>query len=178
MSGVSTEVEPCSITTYALPSPDQLHPLIPHISHLHSNPLLSEAIASNPSHTVKANQTQASCNPVSTAQTETSSADPADHTGTSSASSQAQLVLSQPAALVCRRDMSSAALAVQASFMPPFHDPTASSPQDTGVQEAQLPAKRQKRVFQHGNYNRYYGYRLGAALEEDPRIQVSDCNRM
>ena len=180
MSGVATGLKPSSITTYALSSPEQLHPLLlhpPHTSHFFPNPLLSEAVASNPSDAFKANQIHASCNPVSAAQTEASSAELADRTGTSNASCQAQApVPSQPAALICRRDMSSAALAVQASFMPPHPDPTATYPPDTETQEAQLPAKRQKRVFQHGNYNRYYGYRLGAALEEDPRIQVSDCN--
>ena len=181
MSGVSTDLWPCSVTNYAPSSPQQLLPLMPHPPHtLHpcSNPLLSKAIASTPSDTVKANQTRASCNPVSAAQFEASSAELADHTGTSTMSSRAQTVPSQPAALICRIDMSPAALAMQASFMPQHPDSTAASPLDTDMQEAQLPAKRQKRVFQHGNYNRYYGYRLGAALAEDPRIQVCYRNCM
>ena len=177
MSGVSTDLEPCSITTQALSNPEQLQSLIshpPHTLHPGSNPLLSEAVASNPTDTVKTSQVHPSCSPVSPAQTEASTAEPADDTGTSNAHNQAQPVSSQSAALICRRDMSSAALAVQATLAPPLPDATVAALLDTDTQQAQLPAKRQKRVFQHGNYNRYYGYRLGAELEEDPRIQVRD----
>ena len=75
--------------------------------------------------------------------------------------------------------MSSAALAVQASLAssssPDLTPSAAASPPTTAAREPQPAAKRQKRVFLHGNYNRYYGYRLGADLAEDPRVQVSFC---
>ena len=178
MSGVSTELEPASTTSHApsaLSDTKQIHPSIshpPHTSCPRFDPLSSEAVASNPSDTVKAKQTQTTCNVLSPAHTEASTAQLADDTGYSKACSQAQPMSSQPAALVCRRDMSFAALAVQATFAPPSPDPTAALPPSSDAEEAQPSAKRQKRVFLHGNYNRYYGYRLGAALEEDPRVQV------
>lgn len=175
MSGASTDLGPASVTTHAdvrLSNPKQTHPSVshpPYTSQPCSKPPPSEAVASSLSDTLRAVQPQVS---VSSAQTEVSTAVLANYNGASNATSQAQLGPCQPAALICRRDMSSAALAVQASLTPPCPDPTSASPPETHAQEEQVPAKRQKRVFQHGNYNRYYGYRLGAALEEDPRIQV------
>ena len=71
--------------------------------------------------------------------------------------------------------MSAAALAVHASFVPQNVHSSTVSPPITDAQEAEPSTKRQKRVFLHGNYNRYYGYRLGSELEEDPRLQVSVC---
>lgn len=179
MSGASTDLRPASITSHAyaeLSNPKQRHPFMshpPHASQLCSKPPPSEAVASSPSDTIRATQPQVLVSPAQTAvSTAVSIAVCADDTGASNASSRAQPGPYQPAALICRRDMSSAALAVQASLTPPCPDPTTASPPETHAQEEQVPAKRQKRVFQHGNYNRYYGYRLGAALEEDPRIQV------
>lgn len=78
----------------------------------------------------------------------------------------------QPSSLICRTDMSAAALAVQASFVPQAVHTSTASPPTTDAHEAEPSAKKQKRVFIHGNYNRYYGYRLGSELEEDPRLQV------
>ena len=36
----------------------------------------------------------------------------------------------------------------------------------------QHQAKRSAAVAVHGNYHRYYGYRLGQAMDRDPRIEV------
>ena len=36
----------------------------------------------------------------------------------------------------------------------------------------QQHAKRSPAVAWHGNYHRYYGYRLGQAMDRDPRIEV------
>lgn len=87
---------------------------------------------------------------------------------------QAALPSSCHSGLICRRDMSAAALAVHASFVPQNVHSSTVSPPITDAQEAEPSTKRQKRVFLHGNYNRYYGYRLGSELEEDPRLQVLD----
>ncbi|KAK9824349.1 hypothetical protein WJX72_009605 [[Myrmecia] bisecta] len=51
-------------------------------------------------------------------------------------------------------------------------DAAADLGHETG--DAAPPAKRQRQVYLHGNYHRYYGYRLGSAFEEDPRLQVLD----
>lgn len=37
---------------------------------------------------------------------------------------------------------------------------------------------RRRRVFVYGNYHRYYGYRLGQAFSEDPRLQVGGVRGM
>ncbi|DBA74259.1 TPA: hypothetical protein ACH3X1_011044 [Trebouxia sp. C0004] len=79
-----------------------------------------------------------------------------------------------PVSLICRIDMSAAALAVHASFVPQAVHTSSASPPVTNAHEADQSAKKQKRVFIHGNYNRYYGYRLGSEVEEDPRLQVLD----
>ncbi|KAL3148854.1 hypothetical protein ABBQ32_001728 [Trebouxia sp. C0010 RCD-2024] len=149
LSGVSIGLEPASVTSYA------------------SNLSNTQQIASSPSDNVKAVQIHDSCNAMSPAWL-------ADDSCTSNTCSDPLPVPSQPVALICRRDMSSAALAVQASLAPARPDSSAALPPITNAQEAQPQAKRQKRVFLHGNYNRYYGYRLGAALDEDPRVQVLD----
>ena len=79
---------------------------------------------------------------------------------------------------ICRRDMSTAALAVHAGLNLHTASATPASPPSTDAREVDINvesepgAKRQKRVFIHGNYNRYYGYRLGSELEEDPRLKV------
>lgn len=40
---------------------------------------------------------------------------------------------------------------------------------DYGVVSAQQPGPK---VYIHGNYHRYYGYRLGGAFDQDPRLSV------
>ena len=147
MSEVSTGLEPASVTSHA------------------SNRFNTAQIPSSPSGNVKAFQIQAACNAKPSGRLP-------DDGCTSNTCSEFLPILGPPAALVCRRDMSSTALAVQASLGLSPPDLSAALPPTTDAQEAQPQVKRQKRVFLHGNYNRYYGYRLGAALEEDPRVQV------
>ena len=80
----------------------------------------------------------------------------------------------QHAGGVCRHDMSSMAMAMQASLMIPsvLHSTATVSPPGTAADFEHPPAKRQKQVFLHGNYKAYYGYRLGTEFDEDPRLQV------
>lgn len=45
-----------------------------------------------------------------------------------------------------------------------------------GADAAQAPAQERRRhAAVHGNYRRYYGYRLGQSFEGDPRLQVRFC---
>ncbi|KAA6425547.1 MAG: hypothetical protein FRX49_04444 [Trebouxia sp. A1-2] len=81
-----------------------------------------------------------------------------------------------PVSLICRIDMSAAALAVHASFVPQAVHTSSASPPDTDAHEAEQSAKRQKRVFIHGNYNRYYGYRLDRRWFHGKRCLDIGCN--
>ena len=183
-SGVSAELEPVSFSSSHQPAHVQQvhnHPSLrqPSQSSATFHPTIPETISSSHSESIKAAHMQSSLAEASEL-VQVSITRPDHTTDTSPAAScQARPVSSQPAALVCRRDMSSAALAVQASLAPSSSSDlitsAAASPPSTDAQEAQPAAKRQKRVFLHGNYNRYYGYRLGAELEEDPRVQVRVC---
>lgn len=176
MSGVSAELKPAAVTT---PSetfitdsgPEPISTFRPVWAS--AEPPVSQATAGNQLVNTKAKHMSTSSYTMSH-QTVPSTAQPTQESEPLvAAHSQAKPACSQPAALVCRRDLSFAALAVQASFSPSASDPAAASPPTTEAQTAQPAAKRQKRVFLHGNYNRYYGYRLGAELEEDPRVQVT-----
>ena len=93
---------------------------------------------------------------------------------------------------ICRVDLSATAaaaahpdaagsLALPAGLETPSRDPAAAAQNPkTGTAAAahgasQHAAGRQRKerpVFLHGNYSRYYGYRLGHAFDEDPRMQV------
>ena len=73
-----------------------------------------------------------------------------------------------------RTDMSHAAAFISSSL------PGAAGQSDGGQQAKEGAAhgvskrelKRQGFVPVHGNYHRYYGYRIGQAFEEDPRLRV------
>ncbi len=101
---------------------------------------------------------------------------------------------------ICRMDLSATAaaaahpdaagvLALPAGREAPSREPAAAAQDSktgtaaaaqalaaTAVPGASLQAasrqRKQRPVFLHGNYSRYYGYRLGYAFEEDPRMQV------
>ena len=90
-----------------------------------------------------------------------------------------------------RTDLSRAAAVIAASlpaaqqsandpdFSPSLEERAASHAQASGSGAGQQQdeggrqhAKRGSAVAVHGNYHRYYGYRLGQAVDRDPRIEV------
>ena len=101
---------------------------------------------------------------------------------------------------ICRLDLSATAvaaahpdaagsLALPAGLETPSREPaaaaqdpqtgTAAAAQALGAtavpgasRQAASRQRKQRPVFLHGNYSRYYGYRLGYAFDEDPRMQV------
>ena len=101
---------------------------------------------------------------------------------------------------ICRVDLSATAaaaahpdaagsLALPAGLETPSREPAAASQSlKTGTaaaaqalaataapgasQQAASRRRKERPVFLHGNYSRYYGYRLGYAFDEDPRMQV------
>lgn len=83
---------------------------------------------------------------------------------------------SQQPSSVCRQDMSGAARLMQANMSTGTSASSSSvavTPPETAASTPQDLPKRHKKVFVHGNYKAYYGYRLGTELSEDPRLQVS-----
>ena len=78
---------------------------------------------------------------------------------------------SQQPGNVCRHDLSGAAMMMRAAMLTETSS-TLATPPETDAHAQQPPPKRQKKVFVHGNYSAYYGYRLGTELAEDPRLQV------
>ena len=78
---------------------------------------------------------------------------------------------SHPPGSVCRHDLSGAAMMMRAALLTET-SATLATPPETDAHVQQPPPKRQKKVFVHGNYSSYYGYRLGTKLAEDPRLQV------
>ena len=82
---------------------------------------------------------------------------------------------SQQPRAICRQDMSDVAVLLQSNMGNELSAPgdvaITDSP-ETDATSPQPPSKRQKKVFVHGNYSAYYGYRLGTELTEDPRLQV------
>lgn len=80
---------------------------------------------------------------------------------------------------VCRHDMSGAARLMQASMLTGMltlsgatEASVTTAPPVTSASTPQHEPKRHKKIFMHGNYKAYYGYRLGTELTEDPRVQV------
>lgn len=87
---------------------------------------------------------------------------------------------------VCARDLSKMALLISAGLAAAAGPRGASAGRrgcgvgggceegrDCGPGDANgPPAKRPRNAAVHGNYHRYYGYRLGSAMEEDPRLKV------
>ena len=45
-------------------------------------------------------------------------------------------------------------------------------PDQSSKDHPQASKGKKKQVFDKGNYNRYYGYRLGSGEKEDSRLQV------
>ena len=64
----------------------------------------------------------------------------------------------------CQADLSSAALLLASKLC-------RQSENDEG-QPAMDGRRSKKRVFEKGNYNRYYGYRLGQGETQDSRLKV------
>ena len=76
---------------------------------------------------------------------------------------------------ICRQDLSSVAMLLQSTMannMSASGNVAVTYLPETDATSPQPPPKRQKKVFVHGNYKAYYGYRLGTELTEDPRLQV------
>lgn len=73
-----------------------------------------------------------------------------------------------------RVDLSHAAAIIRSSLPAAGRAPAEESPE--APQPDSPVSKRQKKsqgfVPVHGNYHRYYGYRIGQAFEEDPRMKV------
>lgn len=86
---------------------------------------------------------------------------------------------SQQPGAICRQDLSGVAMLLQSSManhLSASENVAITTPPETDANSPQPPPKRQKKVFVHGNYKAYYGYRLGTELTEDPRLQVKVAN--
>lgn len=65
---------------------------------------------------------------------------------------------------ICRADMSNAALLISSHLM----QHAAGGDESTPISNKKKP----RLIYQHGNYHRYYGYRIGQAFNEDPRLSL------
>lgn len=82
-------------------------------------------------------------------------------TGAATASSDAVLAVS--AAGICRQDMSGLAVMIQAQLLSNLPQASTGGGGGSGGGRPSYP---------HGNYHRYYGYRMTNAFDEDPRLKV------
>ena len=73
-----------------------------------------------------------------------------------------------------RTDMSQAAAVISSSLPGGLRGSSGAQPgpAETAHAVSKREIKRQGFVPVHGNYRRYYGYRIGQAFEEDPRLKV------
>ena len=73
-----------------------------------------------------------------------------------------------------RTDMSQAAAVISSSLPGGLRGSSGGQPgpAETAQAVSKREIKRQGFVPVHGNYRRYYGYRIGQAFEEDPRLKV------
>ena len=113
-----------------------------------------------------------------------------DHTSLSGSAEEAEIVSGEPSAHIVARQLAAAQPSVPvkvatASAPVPFSqqqdfsaaarcistalDGAAGADTDSHAQARDGVSRRQ---YRHGNYRTYYGYRLGADFEEDPRLQV------
>ncbi|KAK9907368.1 hypothetical protein WJX75_002345 [Coccomyxa subellipsoidea] len=75
-----------------------------------------------------------------------------------------------------RTDMSQAAAVISSSLPGGLRGSSGAQPgpAETAHAVSKREIKRQGFVPVHGNYRRYYGYRIGQAFEEDPRLKVME----
>ena len=105
------------------------------------------------------------------------SSDRAEEPGSAPVTGTEESSLHDAANYSLRTDMSQAAAVISSVLPGGFKGSPAGQqgPGEAANSVSKREIKRQQFVPVHGNYRRYYGYRIGQAFEEDPRLKVS-CN--
>ena len=76
---------------------------------------------------------------------------------------------------LCRADLSGAALLIGQELA--VFPAALMEQSERELRQGKKSPSKQRKAFENGNYNRYYGYRLAQGETEDPRLQVGHAHR-